>query len=138
MTSTAAPTPAQLPALLPPDPAATSWSRRLAAPVTFAIFGLVDILVFGRNSHGSVTFSFTPQFAKVTVPMLFLQGTRDAFASLDLLRPVCAKLGPLATLHLIDSADHSFHVPKSSGKTDADVLRELAQTTATWANKLEN
>ena len=76
--------------------------------------------------------------AKVTVPMLFLQGTRDAFASLDLLRPVCAKLGPLATLHLIDSADHSFHVPKSSGKTDADILRELAQTTATWANKLEN
>jgi predicted alpha/beta-hydrolase family hydrolase len=76
--------------------------------------------------------------AKVTVPMLFLQGTRDAFAGLDLLRPVCAKLGPLATLHLIDSADHAFHVPKSSGKTDADVLRELAQTTATWANKLEN
>lgn len=76
--------------------------------------------------------------AKVTVPMLFLQGTRDAFAGLDLLRPVCAKLGPLATLHLIDSADHPFHVPKSSGKTDADVLRELAQTTAAWASNLDN
>jgi predicted alpha/beta-hydrolase family hydrolase len=75
--------------------------------------------------------------AKVTVPMLFLQGTRDTFAALDLLRPVGAKLGPLATLHIIDSADHSFHVLKSSGKTDADVLRELAQTTAAWASNLD-
>ena len=72
MTSTAAPSPARLPALLPPDPAAASWARRLAAPVTFAIFGLVDILVFGRDAHGSVTFAFTPQFAKVSVPNLVL------------------------------------------------------------------
>ncbi len=46
--------------------------------------------------------------ARVGVPMLFLQGTRDQFAQLDLLRPVCAKLGPRATLHIIDTADHSF------------------------------
>jgi len=71
--------------------------------------------------------------AKVTVPMLFLQGTRDAFADLKLLRPICAKLGERATLHVIESADHSFHVLKSSKRTDADVLRELAETTASWA-----
>jgi predicted alpha/beta-hydrolase family hydrolase len=70
---------------------------------------------------------------KVTVPMLFLQGTRDTFADLKLLRPVCAKLGALATLHVIETADHSFHVLKSSGRADADVLRELAETTASWA-----
>jgi predicted alpha/beta-hydrolase family hydrolase len=74
--------------------------------------------------------------AKVTVPMLFLQGTRDTFADLTLLRPVCAKLNPQPTLHIIESADHSFHVLKSSGKTDAEILRELAQTTATWASNL--
>jgi uncharacterized protein len=71
--------------------------------------------------------------AKVTLPMLFLQGTRDTLADLALLRPIAANLGPRATLHVIDSADHSFHVLKSSGKTDAEVLRELAQTTAAWA-----
>ena len=70
---------------------------------------------------------------KVTVPMLFLQGTRDTFADLKLLRPVCTKLGPRATLHVMETADHSFHVLKSSGRTDADVLRELAETTASWA-----
>jgi predicted alpha/beta-hydrolase family hydrolase len=74
--------------------------------------------------------------AKVTIPMLFLQGTRDTFADLKLLRPICAKLGQRATLHIIESADHSFHVLKSSKRTDADILRELAETTATWADKL--
>jgi predicted alpha/beta-hydrolase family hydrolase len=73
--------------------------------------------------------------ARVSVPMLFLQGTRDAFADLNLLRPICGKLGSQATLHLVETADHSFHVLKSSGKTDAEVLRELAQTVAAWAEK---
>jgi uncharacterized protein len=73
----------------------------------------------------------------VTVPMLFLQGTRDAFADLDLLRPICAKLGQQATLHTIENADHSFHVPKSAKRSDADVLRELAETTASWARKMD-
>ncbi len=71
--------------------------------------------------------------AKVTIPMLFLQGTRDALADLKLLRPICAKLSSRATLHSIEGADHSFHVLKSSGKTDEQVLRELAETAASWA-----
>src|SRR5712691_7713182 len=74
--------------------------------------------------------------AKVTVPMLFLQGTRDTLADLNLLRPVCANLGSRATLHVIATADHSFHMLKSSGRSDADALRELAQTTASWALKI--
>jgi uncharacterized protein len=98
------------------------------------------LVFFGFPLHppGQPSIKRADHLAKVTVPMLFLQGTRDAFAGLDLLRPVCEKLGPLATLHVIESADHSFHLLKSSGKTDAEVLRELAQTTATWATSLES
>ena len=75
---------------------------------------------------------------KVAAPMLFLQGTRDTLADLTLLRTVCAKLGSRATLHIIPEADHSFHVLKKSGKTDTEVMTELAQTTAAWANRLEH
>jgi len=73
--------------------------------------------------------------ARVQVPMLFLQGTRDTLADLALIRPLCAKLAP-ATLYVVDTADHSFHVLKRSGKTDADVLSELARTVASWADSL--
>ncbi len=76
--------------------------------------------------------------AKVAIPMLFLQGTRDTLADLKLLRPVCAKLGSRATLHVIETADHSFHVLKKSGKSDAEVLRELAEKTASWAEQLKS
>ncbi len=75
--------------------------------------------------------------AKVQAPMLFLQGTRDTLADLSLLRPICRDLRAPATLHIIETADHSFHMLKSSGKTDADVLRELAETTASWAENLK-
>ena len=74
--------------------------------------------------------------ARVKLPMLFLQGTRDKLAELSLLRPICAKLGARATLHIIETADHSFHVLKSSGKTDADVLRELARTVGEWTQNI--
>ena len=74
---------------------------------------------------------------KVTLPMLFLQGTRDTFADLKLLRPICEKLGPLATLHIIENADHSFHMPKSAGRNDPEILRELVETTVSWAEGIE-
>jgi predicted alpha/beta-hydrolase family hydrolase len=73
---------------------------------------------------------------KVDVPMLFLQGTRDTLADLSLLHPVCAELGPRARLHVVEGADHSFHVLKRSGRTDAEVLREVAVTVASWAGLL--
>jgi len=76
-------------------------------------------------------------FAKVAMPMLFLQGTRDTLADLKLLRPVCTKLGSRATLHVIETADHSFHVLKRSGRSDPEVLRELAEKTASWADGIE-
>jgi len=73
---------ARLPVLLTPGPGAgsgASWGGRFAAPVTFALFGLVDILVFGTHAHGSATFSFTPEFAKVTLPNLVLNGAGTAY-----------------------------------------------------------
>src|SRR6266480_2294526 len=74
--------------------------------------------------------------AQVQIPMLFLQGTRDEFADLELLRPVVKRLGDRATLHSVDGGDHSFHVLKRSGRTDAEVLEELAAAVEEWATKL--
>jgi hypothetical protein len=70
--------------------------------------------------------------AEVSLPMLFLQGTRDKLADLELLRPVTDGLGERATLHVVEGADHGFHVLKRSGRTDEEVLDELARTAAEW------
>ena len=73
---------------------------------------------------------------RVKVPMLFLQGTRDKLADLDLLRPICARLGSLAELHVVETADHSFHVLKSSGRDDSRVIEELGQAVSSWVLQL--
>jgi predicted alpha/beta-hydrolase family hydrolase len=74
--------------------------------------------------------------AEIGLPMLFLQGTRDALAELELLRPVCAGLGDRATLHVVGGADHGFAVLKRSGLTGDDVLAELVATVVSWAERL--
>jgi predicted alpha/beta-hydrolase family hydrolase len=68
----------------------------------------------------------------VRVPMLFLQGTRDALAETRLLVPLVKRLGANATLRLIEDADHSFHVPSRSGKTDEQVLGDMLDAMADW------
>jgi predicted alpha/beta-hydrolase family hydrolase len=73
-----------------------------------------------------------PHLNLVKQPMLFLQGTRDDLADLTLLRPICESLGPQTTLHIIEGADHSFHVLKRSGQTDPQVLAELSSTVKAW------
>ncbi len=73
----------------------------------------------------------------VTVPMLFLSGTRDELADLTLLRPVCKKLGRRATLHEVDTADHGYKVLKKSRKSDEDVFVEMARTMRKWAAGLK-
>jgi predicted alpha/beta-hydrolase family hydrolase len=70
--------------------------------------------------------------ARVQVPMLFVSGERDALAELDLLEPVVAKLGPRATLHLVEGADHSLRVPARSGRTAADAEAETLDALASW------
>lgn len=74
--------------------------------------------------------------AKVDVPMLFLQGTRDALAELDLLQPMVAALGARAKLILAPDADHAFHVPAKTGRKDAAVLAALLDAAAAWALSL--
>jgi len=71
--------------------------------------------------------------ADVGVPMLFLQGTRDKLADLELLRPVCESLGARARLHVEEGADHGFHVLKRSGRSDDEVLASLADAVASFA-----
>jgi hypothetical protein len=68
--------------------------------------------------------------------MLFLQGTRDALAELSELEPVCKSLRSRATLKLFQDADHLFHVPARSGRTDPEVLSEVLDTFAEWAASL--
>ena len=66
-----------------------------------------------------------------------MQGTRDNLAELKLLEPVVTGLGPQASLHLVEGADHSFHVPARSGRNDADVMREILDALASWIGAIE-
>jgi predicted alpha/beta-hydrolase family hydrolase len=99
--------------------------------------GVRGIVFFGFPLHpaGSPSDARGEHLSRVTVPMLFLQGTRDTLADLDRLRPRLAGI-PRATLNVFDAADHSFHVPKTAGRTDAEVLGAIAQTVAEWAEAL--
>jgi predicted alpha/beta-hydrolase family hydrolase len=72
----------------------------------------------------------------VAVPMLFLQGTRDPLADLELMRTLCRVLGSLATLHIVDGGDHSFNVLKRSGRTPGEVMAELADSFVDWARPI--
>jgi uncharacterized protein len=74
--------------------------------------------------------------AKVDVPMLFLQGTKDALADVSLIEKQVASLQPLATLHLVTAADHSFHVPVRSGRKDAQVMEEILDAMADWTARI--
>src|SRR6516165_6129690 len=72
----------------------------------------------------------------VHIPMLFLQGTRDSLADIDLIGQTAKRLGERATLYLIQDADHSFHVPARSGRTDADVRSEMMDVLVAWIAKV--
>ena len=72
----------------------------------------------------------------VQIPMLFMQGTRDALADLELFRPLVERLGPRATLRIFADADHSFHVPARSGRNDAETRLELLDALAGWIDNV--
>lgn len=92
------------------------------------------LVFFGFPLHpsGKPSTDRAEHLADVDLPMLFLQGTRDRLADLELLGPVCEKLGSAATLHVVVAADHSFQVPKRSGRSTEEVLHELVDTTERW------
>lgn len=99
-----------------------------------ALPGVRGLVFFGFPLHpaGKPGIERGDHLAEASVPMLFLQGTRDKLAELDLLRPVCGDLGERATLHIVEGADHSFHVLKRSGRSPEEVLDELAETARGW------
>jgi uncharacterized protein len=97
--------------------------------------GLV-FLGFPLHPPGRPGDSRAEHLAQVQIPMLFLQGDRDDFAELELLKPVINRLGERATLHLVEGGDHSFHVLKRSGRSDAEVMGELVREIADWTNLL--
>jgi predicted alpha/beta-hydrolase family hydrolase len=100
--------------------------------------GVQGLVFFGFPLHppGQPSTERARHLQSVSAPMLFLQGTRDKLAELELLRPVCSDLGSRAQLHIIEDADHSFGVLKRSGRTDRDVMQELGTTVAEWADRL--
>jgi predicted alpha/beta-hydrolase family hydrolase len=93
--------------------------------------GLV-FLGFPLHPPGQPSDTRAEHLSGVQIPMLFLQGTRDDFADLEYLKPLVTRLGSRATLKLFDDADHSFHVPAKSGRTDAAVMRELLDALVAW------
>jgi uncharacterized protein len=99
--------------------------------------GVIGIAFLGFPLHApkQAGDSRAEHLAAIDLPMLFLQGTRDTFAELSLITSVCARL-PKATLHVVDGADHSFAVPKSSGRTGAEVMDELASTVTEWCRSI--
>lgn len=100
---------------------------------------VVGLAFFGFPLHpaGKPGIDRAEHLASVTVPMLFLQGTRDALAESNLMRQVVDELGDRATLVAVEQADHSFHVPKRSGRTDGKVLDDLLDAFVAWTNSLK-
>ena len=93
-------------------------------------------LGFPLHQSGQPSAERAAHLAEVQIPMLFLQGTNDQLAELDLLKPVVAALGRRATLHLLQGADHSFHVPKRSDRTDREVMEEALDMFAAWIGRI--
>ncbi len=93
-------------------------------------------LAFPLHPAGKPSSDRARHLSDVKIPMLFLQGTRDALAELNLLEPVVKSLGSLATLHLVKEADHSFHVLARSGRNDSEVMNEVLDAFAAWVDSI--
>ena len=93
-------------------------------------------LGFPLHPAGKPASDRAKHLGKIRIPMLFLQGTRDALAELDLLEPVVKNLGKSARLHLVKDADHSFHVLVRSGRNDREVMAEVLDAFAAWTDTI--
>ena len=100
------------------------------------VSGLV-LFAFPLHPAGAPDTKRAEHLSSVHIPMLFLSGSRDALGELDLLEPTVKELGRRATLHLLDTADHSFKVLKRTRTSTEDVFDEMARVTAEWTEKLD-
>jgi predicted alpha/beta-hydrolase family hydrolase len=87
---------------------------------------------FPLHPAGKPSVERAEHLSNVKIPMLFLQGTRDELADLELLQPVVDQLGARATLKLLQDADHTFHVPARTGRKDPEVRAEMLDALAAW------
>jgi predicted alpha/beta-hydrolase family hydrolase len=108
------------------------------AQATSPLPGVKGLAFFGFPLHpaGRPSVERAEHLFDVQIPMLFLQGTRDSLASIELLQPLTNKLSKRAALSLFEDADHSFHVPARSGTNDADVRRRMLDAFAAWSSKI--
>lgn len=108
------------------------------AQATEPLAGVVGLAFLGFPLHpaGAPSSERAKHLADIRIPMLFLQGTRDALTDVNELKPLIMKLGTRATLHLTNDADHSFHVPARTGRKDVDVMTEIMDALAAWVGKL--
>jgi uncharacterized protein len=106
-------------------------SQAQAAEPLPGVRGLI-FLGFPLHAAGKPSDERAKHLFDIEVPMLFLQGSRDALADLSLLEPIVRKLGSRATLEVFEDADHSFHVPARTGRKDSDVMADLLDRLAAW------
>jgi predicted alpha/beta-hydrolase family hydrolase len=110
-------------------------SQAQAASPLPGVRGLV-FLGFPLHPGGKPSDDRAAHLLDVQIPMLFLQGTRDELADLSLLQSVTGRLGSRASLKLFEDADHSFHVPARTGRKDAEVMAEMADSMEEWVRGL--
>jgi predicted alpha/beta-hydrolase family hydrolase len=110
-------------------------SQAQAAAPLAGVRGLA-FLGFPLHPAGKPSSDRARHLAEVHIPMLFVQGTRDALAEVALLEPLVQSLGRSATLHLVDGADHSFHVLARSGRNDHEVLNDILDAFAGWIDAI--
>jgi predicted alpha/beta-hydrolase family hydrolase len=126
----------RMPAGVPLFAGGKSYGGRMSTQAQAAepLPGVKGLVLVGFPLHpaGKPSTERAAHLADVKLPMLFLQGTRDGLADLDLITQTTAGLGKKASLHIVDGADHAFHVLVRSGRTDAQVRDELLDTMAAW------
>jgi len=110
-------------------------SQAQAASPLSGVRGLV-FLGFPLHPPGQPSDERGKHLFEVQIPMLFMQGTRDEFADLQLLQPLTERLGARATLKLFQDADHSFHVPARTGRKDPEVRAEMLDAMTDWIEKV--
>lgn len=110
-------------------------SQAMAASPMDGVRGLA-FLGFPLHAAGKPSDERAAHLFDVAVPMLFLQGSNDKLAELRLLEPLLGKLRARASLHVVKDADHSFHVPAKSGRSDKEAMAELLDAFAAWAGRL--
>jgi predicted alpha/beta-hydrolase family hydrolase len=93
-------------------------------------------LGFPLHPAGKPSTTRAAHLSELKIPMLFLQGTRDGLAEMTLLEPVVKGLGGLASLHVVQEADHSFHVPARSGRNDREAMNEVLDALSAWIGGL--